>query len=290
MQPREFLLRLSVCRGLGLVSKYKVWQEAASLYQFNDIKAVLKRTDIGKYYQNNFLQNWYSTATDQQVQINAQIPFITIVDHCYPIHLRNIHCPPLVLYYAGNINLLSQSGLAVVGARKMSSYARSSLQTLLPKVIHRRHVIISGLAAGVDGLSHEITLQEKGKTIGIIGSGIDRVYPKSHFDLQRQVSDHGLLLSEYPLGSAPLRHHFVERNRLIAGLCQACLIVEARNKSGSLITASIALQENRNVLAIPGPINQPLSQGCNELIAAGAKLVMCADDILEELSNRFYRR
>lgn len=143
---------------------------------------------------------------------------------------------------------------------------------------------MSGLARGVDGAAHRLTLKHAGKAIAVIGNGLDRIYPRENTDLQNMIMHSGLLLTEYPLGTAPLPFHFPERNRIIAGLSTACLVVEARQKSGSLITANIAVQENRNVLAVPGSILQPLSKGCNELIAQGARPALDASDILEELT------
>lgn len=289
MHPKEFLIRLNVCHGLGIVSKYRVWQVAAQRYEFNNLAEVLEIAGINQANRTRFLNYWNSHETELQYQRNRQMPLMTLMDPMYPTSLKQIDCPPLVLYFMGNPQLLNTTCLAVVGARKMSPYAQKSLLTLLPPVVKRHITIVSGLARGVDGLSHEITLQHHGNTIAVIGNGINRVYPREHQRLQRLVKRHGLVISEYPLDEPSLPHHFVERNRIIAGLSQACLVVEARHQSGSLITANIALKENRNVLAVPGPINSSLSQGCNELITVGARPILTANDILEELNNRFYQ-
>ncbi len=180
------------------------------------------------------------------------------------------------------LSLLNTQSLAVVGARQMTSYGEATLKGILPVIIKRGITVISGLAAGVDGLSHEITLKNQGKTIGVIGSGIDQVYPRNHQYLQRAVAEQGLVISEYGLGEEPIAWHFPERNRIIAGLAETLLVVEAKKRSGSLITANIALEENRNVCAIPGRIDAPLSLGCNQLIAAGAKPITEAKDLLDE--------
>lgn len=149
-------------------------------------------------------------------------------------------------------------------------------------MIQQQLVLVSGLAKGVDGLTHQLALKHHGKTIAVIGNGLDISYPSCNRALQTQIAHAGLLLSEYPLESRPLKYHFPLRNRIIAGLCKTVLVVEARHHSGSLITANLALQENRNVLALPGRINDINSTGCNELIAAGAKPVLNSNDILEE--------
>lgn len=288
MQPKEFLLRLNVCRGLGMLSKDQLWRVAAERYEFNDIATLTSIAGFTGARRDKFLENWASKSVEEAYQRNRQMPFVTIVDREYPDLLRNMYCPPLVLYFMGNVNLLKSTCLAVVGARQMSNYAKNALQQLLPPVVHRHVTVVSGLARGVDGLSHQITLNHDGKTIAVVGNGLNRVYPPEHDHLQRMVKRHGLIISEYPLDAPSLPHHFIERNRIIAGLSQACLVVEARKKSGSLVTSAIALQENRNVLAIPGPIDSELSVGCNELIAIGARPVMTANDILDELHNQFY--
>lgn len=289
MQPKEFLLRLNVCKGLGVVSKTRIWQAAAERYDFEDLAAITQVAGVTGHLRERFLASWSSPETEVGFQRNRQMPYLTIIDQAYPELLKRIACPPLVLYFMGNPHLLKTTCLAVVGARKMTKYANQSLQQLLPPVIRRQVTIVSGLARGVDGLSHQITLANGGQTIAVVGNGLNRIYPPEHDHLQRQVKRHGLIISEYPLDSPSLPHHFVERNRIIAGLCQACLVVEARQRSGSLITANIALKENRNVLAVPGPINSDLSLGCNELITVGARPILSAKDILEELDNRFYK-
>lgn len=288
MQPKEFLIRLNVCHGLGVMSKYRLWRVAAERYEFENLVQLLEIAGINHANRHRFLKYWNLSETERAYQRNRQMPLITLMDPGYPEMLKQTDCPPLVLYFMGDPALLNTKCLAVVGARQMSNYARSSLLSLLPPVIKRQVTVVSGLARGVDGLSHEITLKKAGKTIAVIGNGLNRTYPREHTHLQRLIKRHGLVISEYPLDEPSLPHHFVERNRIIAGLSQACLVVEARQQSGSLITVNLALKENRNVLAVPGPINSSLSQGCNELIAAGARPILTANDILEELNNRFF--
>ncbi|MCI5813102.1 MAG: DNA-protecting protein DprA [Lactobacillus sp.] len=241
MQPKEFLVRLNVCRGIGIVSKYQLWKVAAERYEFNDVATLTLVAGITGHRREQFLKSWASQSVEEAYQRNRHMPFITIIDSKYPEILRNMYCPPLVLYFMGDIRLLQSKCLAVVGARKMSSYAQKALLNLLPPVIHQKTTIVSGLARGVDGLSHQIALNHEGKTVAVVANGLNRVYPPEHDRLQRMIKRHGLIVSEYPLDTPSLPHQFVERNRIIAGLSQACLIVEARKKSGSLITVNIAL-------------------------------------------------
>lgn len=282
IQVREFLLRLALCPGLSPLSRWQLWQAAEKVRAFNDLGLLVECSQISLRAQNALFRNWESFELREQVQRNMKQDYLMIVDDEYPAQLREIFCPPVVLFYQGDVNLLRSQGLAVVGARQMTSYGSAVLKGLLPQVIKRGITVVSGLAAGVDGLSHEITLQNRGKTIGVIGCGLDQVYPRNHQELQRAVAKEGLVISEYGLGVGPLAFHFPERNRLIAGLAETVLVVEAKKRSGSLITANIALEENRNVCAIPGRIDAPLSLGCNQLIAAGAKPITEVSDLLAE--------
>ncbi|MBB1070608.1 DNA-protecting protein DprA [Limosilactobacillus sp. RRLNB_1_1] len=282
LQVRDFLLRLSLCRGVGLVSKYRLWECARQTRCFNNIDYLIDHANVSLRSATALKNNWGSTELDDAVAANGQIAFITIADPLYPLGLKETYCPPLVLFYRGNLGLLHQPSIGVVGTRQITNYGQSALRGLLPPLIKRQIVIVSGLAQGVDGFSHELALKYRGQTIGVIGCGIDQVYPKSHYSLQEEVAKCGLLLSEYGLGEPPLPYHFPERNRIIAGLSEVVLVVEAKKRSGSLITANIGLDENRTVCAVPGRIDAPLSVGCNSLIAAGAKPILSAQDLLDE--------
>lgn len=283
MQPRDFLLRLSLCKGIGLLAKYRLWQTASSEYLFDDIARIANQTGLTLRSQTALLNNWASSELDAAVSRNQKEPFVTILDQTYPSLLRETYCPPIVLFYRGNAKLLQTNrGLAVVGSRQMTHYGQSVVHGLIPPMVKHHLTIISGLARGIDSTAQEIALRYGGPTIGVVGAGLDQIYPPENLRLQNLVAREGLVISEYPLGAPPLPYHFPERNRIIAGLCQTCLVVEGKKKSGSLITANIALQENRNVCAVPGKIDTPLSVGCNELIAAGAKPILCAADLLEE--------
>ena len=209
----------------------------------------------------------------------------TIFDSDYPLALKEIYQPPVVLYYQGSWELTRRRRLGIVGSRKSTPYGEKVLHELLPPLIERGVVTVSGLAEGIDRDVHSQTLSLKGSTIAIIGTGIDQVYPRQHQALQAKIGKEQLIISEYPLGTPPKRHHFPMRNRIIAGLCQGVLVVEAKHRSGSLITANVALQENREVFAVPGSILDPAYSGTNELIRAGAKLVISASDIFEEMED-----
>lgn len=284
LQARDFLLRLSLCRGLGRISKVRLWTRAQQLRCFNDLSRLVDDCQLSRRSQTALLNNWTSPVLDQAVQVNQDQPHITIVDPAYPVSLKEIFCPPLVLFYAGDLALLQRPRLGIVGARDASSYGVGVLRGFIPEIVKHRLVVVSGLARGIDGLSHRITLEHRGMTIGVIGCGIDRCYPAENQQLQAAVASRGLVLSEYGWGEPPLAYHFPERNRVIAGLVQTLLVVEAKRRSGSLITANLALDKNRNVCAVPGRIDTIRSLGCNELIAAGAKPILRAQDIIDEFA------
>ncbi|MFJ6957559.1 MAG: DNA-processing protein DprA [Ligilactobacillus animalis] len=278
-----FLLKLHLCN-LDLKNELRVVRYMLSFERCPSKDELFLLLKLGQTQKNDLWDALQSKQLAQKVRQNLKVShFLTILDKRYPSQLQEIYSPPVVLFYQGDIELLdSKKLLGVVGARQCSSYALQALIQLLPNVIQQQLVLVSGLAKGVDGLTHQLALKHHGKTIAVIGNGLDISYPSCNRALQTQIAHAGLLLSEYPLESRPLKYHFPLRNRIIAGLCQTVLVVEARHHSGSLITANLALQENRNVLALPGRINDINSTGCNELIAAGAKPVLNSNDILEE--------
>jgi DNA processing protein len=203
----------------------------------------------------------------------------------YPSLLKEIYDPPLALYAIGDIELLTAPQLAIVGSRNPTASGRDTAFEFAKALAGSGLVITSGLALGVDAASHEGALAAGGQTIAVCGTGLDRVYPARHRDLARQIACQGLLLSEFPLGTAPQAQNFPMRNRIISGLSVGTLVVEAALRSGSLITARSALQQGREVFAIPGSIHNPLARGCHSLLKNGAKLVETADDVLEELAS-----
>ena len=204
-------------------------------------------------------------------------------DVLYPKRLKEIYLPPVVLFYKGRLELFNRLSIGIVGARNHTEYSKEALEYLLPDILERKVSIISGLARGVDSLAHQLTLDLNGETIAVIGNGINICYPKENQSLYDAIGSKGLILSEYPLDSPPLKFHFPYRNRIIAGLSHGLCVIEARLHSGSLITANVALSENRQVFALPGNITSEYSKGTNELITAGAYPIRNANDILDSL-------
>lgn len=208
---------------------------------------------------------------------------LTLGDPHYPANWLESPDPPLVLHARGRLDLLGQSALAVVGSRHPSRQGADNAFQFSAALSQAGLVVVSGLAQGIDGSAHEGALTGPAGTIAIVGTGLDRVYPRQHHALNARIAEEGLLLSEHVLGTPPLAPHFPQRNRLIASLGQGTLVVEATLQSGSLITARLTMEANREVFAIPGSIHSPQVKGCHKLIKEGAKLVECTQDILDEL-------
>ncbi len=210
---------------------------------------------------------------------------LTIQDLNYPAQLKEIDNPPPVLFVRGNIDLLRQPQIAIVGSRNPSTQGLQTALEFAETLAKFGFTITSGLALGIDAASHQGALKASGHTIAVAGTGLDRVYPARHKELATEIVKNGALISEFPPGTTAKANHFPRRNRIISGLCLGLLVVEAAKQSGSLITARLALEQNREVFAIPGSIHNPLARGCNALIREGAKLVETTDDIFEELGE-----
>jgi DNA processing protein len=201
----------------------------------------------------------------------------------FPALLEMCRDPPLVLHVRGSLTPRDRISLAIVGSRRATPYGLEVAERLSGDLSGRGMTIVSGLARGIDAVAHEAALDTGGRTIAVLGSGLDVVYPKEHRHLAERIAQSGAVLSELPLGSPPLPGHFPRRNRIVSGLALGTLVIEAAEKSGSLISARLALEENREVYAVPGPITSPNTAGVHRLIQDGAKLVTEARDVVEEL-------
>lgn len=210
---------------------------------------------------------------------------ITLADSHYPRRLLEIDQPPPVLYAKGNLQILQRPGMAIVGSRHATPQGETTAEDFAESLCRAGFSVISGLALGIDGAAHRGALKADGATIAVVGTGLDIVYPARHKALAHHIAQHGLLISEYPLGTPSITYNFPRRNRIISGLSEGCLVVEANIDSGSLITAKLATEQGREVFAIPGSIHSPVAKGCHALIKQGAKLVESTDDIVSELGN-----
>ncbi|OGW86228.1 MAG: DNA protecting protein DprA [Omnitrophica bacterium RIFCSPHIGHO2_02_FULL_46_11] len=214
----------------------------------------------------------------------AGIRILSLLDPEYPKNLSAVYDPPLILYIKGNFIPEDEVAIAVVGSRHPTTYGIRIANRLARELAEKGVTVVSGFARGIDGQAHRGAISAKGRTIAVLGSGLDVIYPKEHELLFEEISEHGALISEFPLGTPPQAFNFPKRNRIISGLARGVLVVEASQKSGSLITARLAAEEGREVYSVPGPIDSIVSSGTNQLIQTGAKLVMQAENILEDLA------
>ena len=211
---------------------------------------------------------------------------LTLADSRYPKKLLQIPDPPLMLYVKGRLDLLSTDAIAIVGSRNATAQGALDAENFANSLGQTGLTIISGMALGIDAAAHRGGLKSPGSTVAVIGTGADIVYPARNHALAHQIADEGCIISEFPLGTSPMPANFPRRNRIISGLAEGILVVEAAAQSGSLITAKLALEQGRDVFAVPGSIHSPLSRGCHALIRQGAKLVETAEDVLSELKHQ----
>jgi len=220
----------------------------------------------------------------KNVERMIKIDKININNKFYPQKLKNIYDPPKELYIIGNKYILNKPSIAIIGCRECSDYGKKVAQKFAYELSKKGFVIISGLAKGIDSFAHIGTLYAKEKTIAVLGSSIDNIYPKENIELARKIIKYGgCIVSEFPIGTKPEKMNFPQRNRIISGLSNGVLVVEAREKSGTLITVDFALEQGREVFCVPGNIDSVNSIGTNELLKQGAKLVTNIKEIIEEI-------
>ncbi|WP_084414065.1 DNA-processing protein DprA [Salibacterium aidingense] len=268
---------------------YLTWKKVTALYKADPALSLpyqLSPSELSKQLrlsaeQAGTLYHYLHTPENKMAAYQARhIHILTPFMNEYPPRLHHIYDPPWVLYARGNLELLqTPSSLAVVGTRKLTAYGRNAMNQFLSPVIRQNRTIISGLAIGTDTLAHKITVREKGTTIAVLGSGFDCIYPRENTGLAEHLSTHHLLLSEYPPSTPPRKWQFPMRNRIISGLADAVFISEAAERSGSLITAYQALEQGKDVKALPGPVFSPMSKGTNQLIKEGAAPVTSFEDL-----------
>jgi DNA processing protein len=280
-------LALSLTRGLGGESARRLLKEFGSpdavfAASISSLKSVVK-ADIAAEISRSIADDAVGPALVWLEDGNNHI--VTLADKDYPQALLNIPDPPLLLYVKGRLDLLNRSALAVVGSRSATPQGINNAEAFAKSLSDAGLCIISGLAHGIDAAAHRGALRGQGGSVAIVGTGLDIVYPAANRELAHTLAQRGTLVSEFPLATPPLAANFPRRNRLISGLSLGCLEVEASLQSGSLITARLALEQGRDVFAIPGSIHAPQSKGCHALLKQGAKLVETAQDILEELGG-----
>jgi DNA processing protein len=239
-----------------------------------------KYNEIIKFIREDRIQFYINYLNREKIKI------CTKYSEDYPQKLSNIENKPFLLYFKGNMDVkeLNRKGIAVVGSRKSTSYGKWVSEKLVSQLSRKGINIISGMAQGVDTIAHEVSLKMNNPTVAVLGSGVDVAYPTKNKILYDKISEMGLIISEFPPGTSPMPYNFPLRNRIISGLSDGVLVIEAGEKSGSLITATHAVEQGREVFAVPGNIDSIFSKGTNKLIREGAKITTCADDIIEEFS------
>ncbi len=233
---------------------------------------------------NSFKKEDLNKELDLIKRLNLQI--VTLDDKNYPANLKNIPDPPIVLYIKGEIKKEDNNSIAIVGSRRASFYGLSSTENFARELSERGFTIISGMARGIDTQAHKGALKQNGRTLAVMGSGFNYIYPPENKELSEEISQNGAVISEFPINTKPLKQNFPQRNRVISGLSLGVLVVEAARNSGALITADFALEQGREVFALPGKVDSQNSYGTNGLIKQGAKLVSCVEDIVEEFNWR----
>lgn len=282
-------LVLSAIPGLGPVGI------ASLIQQFKNPENILKAsitdlkqtTGIGPQLAKSIAQQQPIAWAKQQIQLanKCNIQILTLSDEQYPLHLRQIFAPPPILFYRGDITQCHAPTIAIVGSRSFTAYGRNIATQLAHELSNLGVTIVSGMALGIDTHAHTGVLQNNGATAAILGSSLDHPYPSQNLQLYKRICESGVAISEFPMGTKPEAHHFPRRNRIISGLSLGTVVVEAGQRSGALITAQYALEQNREVFAVPGPINSGRSIGTHQLIQQGAQLILKAEDIVTEIQR-----
>jgi len=289
----SYWVALSLVPGVGSVLYKRL------LDQFKPPDAVFKASlrdllgveGIGKRVAEEIQKGPPEKGTERELRLvkEAGGTLLTLADELYPLRLREIYDPPPLLYLRGELREEDNLALSIVGSRKTSPYGRWITEKISQEIVRHGITIVSGMARGIDSVAHGGAISGGGRTLAVLGCGIDVIYPPENRTLFGQIIDHGAVLSEFPMGSRPEGIHFPRRNRIISGLSIGVVVVQASAESGSLITAEYALEQGREVFAIPGNVGAEGSRGTNRLIKEGAKLVESSEDILEEILPRWKR-
>ena len=283
------------------MDKYKIWFILLKISEESKVKLIEKYNNEENIYNNidniikekllhkNFLTKIKNNNKEKEEKLEEylfknNIKYVTYSSSLYPERLKNIDNPPYVIFYKGDITLLNYNMVAIVGSRKNTNYGEQVTKFIVSELYNISYGVVSGVAAGIDSIAHREILFRGGKTIGVLGCGIDVVYPRFNKNLYDRISEHGLLISEFLPGTKPLSYNFPQRNRIISALSNGVIVIEASNKSGSLITVDYALSQSKDVMVVPGPIFNETSKGCNLLIYQGARPFLGKKDLYEFLN------
>ncbi|MCB8925140.1 MAG: DNA-protecting protein DprA [Ardenticatenaceae bacterium] len=288
MPDMKYWLGFNLVKGIGpakVQALLDYYGSLANAWQANEFE--LQKIGLDKRAINTFLKTRQEIDLDMELARleRANISLLTWETEKYPSYLREIPNPPPLIYYQGEILEQDRWAVAVVGTRRLTAYGRQVTKDLVAGLVQNNITVVSGLARGIDAIAHKTAVDLGGRTLAVLGSGLDCIYPADNRTLAQEIAQgHGAIISEYGLGVQPEAKNFPPRNRIISGLSLGVIIVEAGTRSGALITTNFALEQDREVFAVPGNINSPASQGPNKLIQEGAKLVTRVEDVLEELN------
>jgi DNA processing protein len=286
MTEREALIALNMVDGIGPVRVRElmaVLGSAANILEA-DVSDWVQAKGVGQALAEKLKARLRDLDVQAEISRAEKLGahLVTCVDDAYPALLKTIHDPPLALYVKGSLMPQDKHAIAVVGSRRCTHYGTQVADRLSFQLAKQGYTVVSGLARGIDAAAHMGAIKGGGRTLAVLGTGIDQIYPAEHAKLGAEVMDHGALISEFPIGFKPTRQSFPQRNRIVAGLCGGILVAEAARGSGAMMTVDFATEFGRLVFAVPGRIDNPSAGGCNGLIKNGAKLVEDVDDILEE--------
>ncbi len=240
--------------------------------------SLLYKGDFNRIYKAVASKEKVDENKFKELKKNLKSQYITIIDEDYPKKLKCISAPPFVLYYYGDLSLCDKESVAMIGKRQASLYGLNKAKEISTYLMNNQKIIVSGLAKGIDGASHQAVLKQKGKTIAVLGCGIDYCYPIENLELYKEIKQNHLLVSEYPDSEMPQKDYFKRRNRIIAGLSDKVVVVEANKKSGTMITVGYALEQGKEIFCVPGRNEENL--GCNYLIYQGANILLESKDLL----------
>jgi len=290
MTDKERLLILNMIDEIGGVRLQNLLRHFGSVEEIfkADKKALEEVENIGPGIATRLFDSIRTIDIRRELELieKHNIKVLTFLDKEYPENLKNIHSPPIVLYIKGAIHPEDKFAISIVGSRMASIYGLQQAERLAFELASHGLTIVSGLARGIDSSSHRGALKAKGRTIAVLGSGLANIYPEEHISLTEEISQNGAVISEFPMSTIPARGNFPRRNRIISGLSLGVVVVEASEKSGALITVDFALEQGKDVFAVPGKVDSITSRGTNRLIKQGARLVESSKDILDELKVR----
>lgn len=290
LENKKYWIWLNRINGLGIRKKQKLLQKYHNPQNIWNLsfEELINIEGIEESLAKEITNESYKKGLEEEIakMKHEKIFVISIYDDIYPKKLKKLYDAPILLYAKGNIELLKNLSIAIIGCREYSEYGKNMAMYFSYQLAKKGITVISGLAKGIDSFAHMSSLNTKGNTIAVVGNGLDIIYPKENINLQNKIiKQGGLILSEYPLGVKPDKYTFPARNRIISGLSDGVLVIEAKEKSGTLITVDFALEQGKNVFSIPGNITSKNTVGTNRLIKEGAKCVIGIEDILEEYKN-----